>query len=120
MIATPEDARLMFDKWREESLPVRVRLHSGTLIFHGTGTITDFSPGSLQMGGDSWQFTVPLTGAEFSFSDPREIAIATIRDLESSKYELGLSVTLPSGDQIVLLELKGEPESGELEDTREE
>jgi hypothetical protein len=120
MIATPEDARLMFHKWMVESIPVRIRLRNGTLIFHGTGAITDFSAGSLQIGGDSWQFTVPLTGAEFAFSDPREIANATIRDLESSKYELGLSVTLPSGDQIVLLELKTEPEPGELEDTREE
>jgi hypothetical protein len=49
---------------------------------------------------------VPLTGAEFSFSDPREIPVASVRESESARYEFGIAIDLPTGDRLSLLELK--------------
>ena len=106
MIASPDDARLLFRKWKEHRSPLRVKLRSSTLIFDATGIVTDFSPRALEIGGDSWKFTIPLAGAGFSFSDPREIAVASVRQSEASKYEFGLGLDLPNGDRLALMELK--------------
>jgi hypothetical protein len=89
-------------------------LVSSSLIFEALGTVTDFAPGSLQLGGDTWQFTIPLGDVSFAFSDPREIPIASVRELETEKYEFALSVRLPNGDELVLMELKS-PEGEEIE-----
>jgi hypothetical protein len=117
MIATAEDARLLFSKWKDAAPTIRIKLVSSTLIFHGVGTVTDFAPGSLQLGGDSWQFTVPLGDVSFWFSDPREIASAGVREAESAKYEFGLGLRMPNGDELALMELRaasnGEPAESE-------
>jgi hypothetical protein len=107
MIASADDARLLFSKWRDSSPGIRIKLMSSSLIFDGVGVVTDFAPGSLQLGGDAWQFTIPLGDVSFSFSDPREIPVASIRELEGQKYEFALSVRLPNGDELVLMELSG-------------
>jgi hypothetical protein len=107
MVASLDDARLLFQKWKEHLSPVRVKLRSSSLIFDATGIVTDFSPGTLEIGGDSWKFTIPLDGADFSFSDPREIPIASVRESEAAQYEFGLALDLPSGDRLALMELKG-------------
>jgi hypothetical protein len=106
MIASAEDAGLLFSKWRESSPGIRIKLLSSSLIFDAVGSVTDFAPGSLQLGGDGWQFTIPLGDVSFAFSDPREIPIASVRDAETEKYEFALSVRLPNGDELVLMELK--------------
>ncbi len=106
MIATPEDARLLFDRWQEHRRPIHIKLLSGGLIFEGTGVVASYNPDSLQMAGHSWQFTIPLTSSTFTFSDPREIPVAAIRQAETAKYEMGLAVELPGGDRIALMEIK--------------
>lgn len=106
MNTTSEDARLLFHKWQEESLPVRIRLLSSSLLFQGIGTVTAHSLDSLQLGGEKWAFTVPLSGVTYSFADPREIPIAAIRAAELARYEMGLSLKMPSGDELALMELK--------------
>jgi hypothetical protein len=106
MIATADDAGLLFSKWRDASPGIRIKLMSSSLIFDAVGTVTDFAPGSLQLGGDGWQFTIPLRNVSFAFSDPREIPIASVREAETEKYEFGLSIRLPNGDELVLMELK--------------
>jgi hypothetical protein len=58
------------------------------------------------VGGDGWKMTVPLLHAEYSFSDPREIPMASIRQVEAARYELGLAVKWPNGEEMVLMELK--------------
>jgi len=113
MNATNEDAHLLFDRWKDTAAPLQIKLMSSSLIFQGIGRVTDFTPGSVQLGGDSWAFTIPLEAAGFSFSDPREIAMASVRDSEASRYEFGLSLRLPSGDELVLLELKALQEDDE-------
>jgi hypothetical protein len=65
---------------------------------------------ALQVGGESWQFTIPLEGASFAFSDPREALVESVREAESEKYDFGLAVNLANGDQIALMELKAQPE----------
>ena len=106
MNATLEDAHLLFNRWKETGPPLQIKLISAALVFQGVGMVLDFAPGSLQLGGDSWQFTVPLAEAGYTFSDPREIAIASIREAEASRYEFGLSLNLANGDRLTLLELK--------------
>ena len=107
MIASLEDAQLLFHRWEHHTRLIQIKLVSSSLIFNGVGTVIDSSPDVLKLGGDSWEFAIPLADAVFSFSDPREAPVASVRDSESMHYELGLSLQLPSGDQLVLLELKG-------------
>jgi len=106
MIATPEDARLFFDRWKEDRSSLKVRLWASSLIFDAIGTVTDFTSQTLELGGDSWKFTIPLASANFSFSDPREIPLASVRESETAQYEFGIALQLPNGDQLVIMELK--------------
>ncbi len=111
---------MLFGRWKEEAPPLRVKLISNSLVFEATGTVGDFTHGTLQLNGPAWQFTVPLTGAEFTFSDPREIPIAAVRNIETSRYEFGLALGLPSGDRLVLMEIKSQEEpSGESDEPAE-
>ena len=109
MIVSSEEARLIFGRWKEESTPVHVKLSNGSLMFDGVG-VTEITQDALQFTGPSWRFSVPLAEAEFSFSDPREIPIVSVRAAESAQYEFGVAVTLPNGDRLTLLEMKREVE----------
>jgi hypothetical protein len=106
MIASPEDARLLFSKWQEEQPPLRIKLLSSSLIFEAVGTVRSFSPAALELRGDSWQFTIPLVDVKVSFSDPREIPLASVRESETARYEFGLALDLPNGNRLALMELK--------------
>lgn len=106
MIASPEDARLLFSKWQGEQAQLRVKLLSSSLIFEAVGTVHSFSPAALELRGAAWQFTIPLEGVEIGFSDPREIPLASVRESESARYEFGLALELPNGDRLALMELK--------------
>jgi hypothetical protein len=110
MIASSEDARLLFHKWQHDAPLLRIRLMSAWLIFDGAGVVLEFSPDTLKLGGDSWEFTVPLAEASFTFSDPHEASRASVRAAESARYEFGLSVDLPDGNRLVLLERKASEE----------
>ena len=112
MITSPEDARLLFDRWRQDARAVRVQLRSSAIFFDGVGTVSNFNLGTVELGGDSWKFTIPLSGASYSFSDPREIGMASVREAESAQYEFGISVDLPNGDRLVIMELKAPPTPG--------
>jgi hypothetical protein len=64
--------------------------------------------------------TIPLVNADYTFSDPREIPMPSVRRIEEARYELGLSVRWPNGEELVIMERKaGEAEaaseSGEQE-----
>jgi hypothetical protein len=111
MIASAEDARLFFLRWQENASPVQIKLRSSALVFDGVGVVLGVNRGALQVGGESWQFTIPLEGAGFSFSDPRETSLASVRQAESEKYDFGLAVDLANGDRIALMELKSEPDA---------
>jgi hypothetical protein len=115
MIATFEDAHLLFARWKEEAPVLRVKLWSQQLVFEGSGAVGEHTHAALQLNGAEWQMTLPLEGSTYTFSDPREIPIAAIRDIETSKYEFGLAVELPSGDRLVLMEVKRE-EAESVED----
>ncbi len=106
MIASPEDARLLFSKWQDEQPPLRIKLLSSSLIFEAVGTVRSFSAAVLELRGDSWQFTIPLEGVDVAFSDPREIPLASVRESEAARYEFGLALNLPNGDRLALMELK--------------
>jgi hypothetical protein len=116
MNTTPDDAHLIFDGWKDRHSPLRIQLRSSSLMFEGKGSVTHSAMESLELTGDSWRFTVPLTDASFVFSDPREIPIASIRETESAQYEFGLAVLLASGDKLVLVEFKDDSDTpGELD-----
>jgi hypothetical protein len=106
MIATPDDARLFFDRWKEERPQLKVRMWASSLFFDAVGTVANFTSGTLEVGGDSWKFTIPLEGVSFSFSDPREIPVASVRELETAQYDFGIALQLPNGDQLTIMELK--------------
>ncbi len=106
MIASFEDAHLLFARWKDEGPMLRVKLWSQQLVFEGTGAVGEFTHAALQLNGAEWQMTLPLEGSKYTFSDPREIPIASIRDVETSKYEFGLAMELPTGDRLVLMEVK--------------
>ena len=106
MIATYEDAHLLFARWKEDASILRVKLISNSLVLEARGTVAEYTHASLQLGSPDWQLTIPTEGAKFTFSDPREIPIESIREAETAKYEFGLAAELPSGDRIVLLETK--------------
>jgi len=108
MNTSPEDANLIFERWRDQSSPLRIQFRNSSLFFEGKGTVTHSSPGSLELGSDDWRFTVPLEGSTFVFSDPREIPIASVREAELARYEFGLAVLLASGDKLVLVQFKDE------------
>ena len=117
MNATPEDARLFFDRWKEDRPPLKIRLWASSLFFDAVGTLTNFTSETLELGGDSWKFTIPLEGVSFSFSDPREIPLASVRESETAQYEFGIALQLPNGDQLVIMELKASsPPAGESAD----
>jgi len=118
MITSPEDAHLLFKRWNEDSSPLRIRLRSTAVIFEGVGLLEAFNSGVLNLGGNSWQLAIPLDGASFIFSDPREAPVPSIREAEASRYEFGLSLNLANGDRLALMELKTvdtEPASEEAE-----
>jgi hypothetical protein len=106
MIASPEDARLFFDRWKEDAPPLKVRMWASSLFFDAVGTVTDFTLENLELSGESWKFTIPLEGVSFSFSDPREIPVASVRESETAQYDFGIALQLPNGDQLVIMELK--------------
>jgi hypothetical protein len=76
------------------------------LIFEGVGVAQTFDSNVLNLGGDTWQLVVPLTGASFTFSDPREAPSGSVREAEASRYEFGLALELANGDRVTLMELK--------------
>jgi hypothetical protein len=106
MIATFEDAYLLFARWKEEGPPLRVKLWSHSLVFEATGSVGEFTQAALQLNGPGWQMTLPIEEAKFTFSDPREIPVAVVRKIETAKYEFGLAIELPTGDRLVLMEIK--------------
>jgi hypothetical protein len=106
MIATLEDARLLFDRWREDARPLKIRLWSSSLFLDAVGTVTAFNPESVDLGGESWKFTIPLDSVKVSFSDPREIPVASVRESETAQYEFGIVLELPNGDRLIIMELK--------------
>ena len=106
MNATFEDAHLLFARWKEEAPPLRVKLWSRSQVFEATGTVGEFTFAALQLNGPAWQLTLPLEGSQYTFSDPREIPIAAVREIETAKYEFGLAIELPTGDRLVLMEIK--------------
>jgi hypothetical protein len=118
MITSPEDARLLFKRWSEDSSPLRIKLRSAAMIFEGVGLVETISSNVLNLGGNSWQLAIPLEGATFTFSDPREAPVASVREAEAARYEFGLSLNLANGDRLALMELKtldAEPASEETE-----
>lgn len=116
MFATPEDARLLFSKWTENEASLRLKLFSSSLMLDAIGVMTDFNPAAVQCRGNAWNLTIPVADAEFSFSDPREVPVASVRESEASRYEFGLSIGLPNQDRLVIMELKStQPEEAELD-----
>jgi hypothetical protein len=111
MIASPEDASLLFDRWREDARPLKLRLWSSSLFFDAVGAVTAFNPDNVELGGDSWKFTIPLDAVSFSFSDPREIPVASVREAETAQYEFGIVLELPNGDRLIIMELKASSQS---------
>lgn len=106
MIASPEEARLLFGKWQQDAPPLRIKLLSSSLIFEAIGVVSDFSLAALVLQGDSWRFTIPLADVSVSFADPREAPDSSVRESEGARYEFGLSLGLPNGDRLALMELK--------------
>ena len=106
MTGSPEEARLLFNKWQDESLPLRIKLMSAALIFEAFGRVASASSTVLELRGDSWQLTIPLEGVSAAFSDPREISVPSVRAMESAKYEYGLALEFPNGDRLALMEMK--------------
>ncbi len=106
MITSPEDARLLFTRWIEDASPLRIRLRSTALLFEGVGVAQGSDSNVLNLGGETWQVVVPLGGASFTFSDPREAPAGSVREAEESRYEFGLAVDLPNGDRLALIEIK--------------
>ncbi len=117
MIASPEDARLLFKRWSEDSSPLRIRLRSAAVIFEGVGLVENSDASILNLGGNSWQLAIPLEGASFTFSDPREAPVASVREAEAARYEFGLALNLASGDRLALMELKTADEEPASEET---
>lgn len=106
MVTSTEDARLLFTRWIEDSSALRIRLRSAALIFEGVGLVQSFDSNVLNLGGETWQVVVPLSGASFTFSDPREAPAGAIRDAEAVRYEFGLALELANGDRLALIEIK--------------
>lgn len=117
MHATFQDAHLFFTRWKDDTTPLRVKLWTPTVIFEATAYLGEFTHAALQLNGPDWQLTLPIEGSNFTFSDPREIPIHSIRNIESARYEFGLAIELPTHDRLVLMELK---HSGETTDATAE
>ena len=116
MQVSADEARLLFVKWQEATTPVRVKLLSAMLIFDGEGAVTGVGPEALELHGESFHLTIPLTDAAFSFSDPREIPVPSVRESESAKYEFGVSIEFANGERMVLLEIKSPDEDQDREE----
>lgn len=116
MVTSTEDARLLFTRWIDEASLLRIRFRNSALIFEGAGVLQSFDTSVLSLGGDTWQLVIPVNGASFAFSDPREASTASVRDAESARYEFGLAIELANGDRLALMEMKvadAEPASEE-------
>ena len=118
MVTSSEDARLLFTRWIESGSPLRIRMRSAALIFEGVGVAQNYASNVLNLGGETWQLVIPLAGANFAFSDPREAPAGSVREAETSRYEFGLALDLANGDRLALIEMKvadTEPASEESE-----
>jgi hypothetical protein len=116
MLATFQDAHLLFARWKDDLTALRVKHWSPSLVFEATGYVGEFTQAALQLNGPEWQLTLPIESSTYTFSDPREIPIAAVRDIETARYEFGLAVELPTGDRLVLMELKRRVELREEEE----
>ena len=63
MIATFEDAHLLFAKWKEDVSPLRVKLWSPSAVFEAAGYVSEFTHAALQLNGPDWQLTQPIGSA---------------------------------------------------------
>ncbi len=111
MITTFQDAHLLFARWKDDATLLRVKLWSPSLVFEAAGSVGEFTHSALQLNGPEWRFRVPIESANDNCSDPREIPIQSIRDIETAKYEFGLAIELTTGDRLVLMEVKRSEES---------
>ena len=105
MTVSLEEALLLFNRWSDQSVNVRVKYSSGSVIFEGVGS-SELNGNAIEFRGNSWRLVLPLESAEFVFSDPREIPVPRLRDAESAQYEFGMAINLANGDRVTLLEMK--------------
>src|SRR5690242_18561965 len=106
MIASASDAQLLLGRLKDSSHAVQIKLTGSEGMFEAIGTVEDYTLTTLRLAGVAWQFTVPLDGATYVFSDPHEVPIESVRESEVARYEQGLSVELADGSQLTILELK--------------
>lgn len=116
MNATFEDAHLFFARWKDDQNPLRIKLWSPGTVFEAIGYVGEFTHAALQLNGPDWQATLPIESAAYTFSDPREIPLPSIRNIESARYDFGLAIELPTGDRLVLMELKQDPHAEDPDD----
>ncbi len=70
MIATFEDAHLLFARWKEDGSVLRVKLVTNSVVFEAKGAVAEYTHVTLQLGSSDWQLTLPTEGAKFTFLGP--------------------------------------------------
>ena len=101
-----EEAHLILSGWREKHTTLHIRHQGNAARIEGEGVVLQLSPTVIEVGGDGWSMFFPFGGGEFTFSDPREIPNEKIRRIESSRFDFGVSIRLPSGETLTLLARK--------------
>jgi hypothetical protein len=118
MITSVEEAMGVLNKWKNDPREIQV-------VFTGAGE--DGVPPPEKAVACFWGFvksvlparvsvvsrmdpffsiSIELTGARFTYGDPREASTLQERDYLASKYVCSLAIVLPTGGRCVLAELR--------------
>jgi len=102
-----EDMLLLLDKWKAESVLLRIVSTNSIGTFNGIGVLTAFDTETLRVeDGKLWAWLIRYSSATCSYSDPREAPSAN-RMENQTKYECCLDLQFPpSADQVILMQLK--------------
>lgn len=102
-----EEAQLLMNKWRIESVPMAFILVGDGVGFSFRGWVGEVRSDAVQLRGEGSELLASLVGARFEYGDPRE-APEGIRESSGKKFAGCLSVLLSGGDRLLLFERRGD------------
>jgi len=78
MRSSPESAKDLFSKWKQESRRVRFMLGGPPVIVMGTARVEESDGDFLTLSQGDLYLQLDLDGAEFEYNEPREAGLAAI------------------------------------------
>jgi hypothetical protein len=102
MRSSPESAKDLFSKWKQESRRIRFMLGGPPATVIGTATVEETGGDFLTLSEGGFTLMLDLDGAEFEYQEPREAGLAML-GLSTSTCVCCLSIAI-DGDKRVIRE----------------